>query len=226
MAEAAVHGIDVSHYQGSIDWGAVAKSGIDFAFIKATDGAGAGDPMFASNWKGARDAGIRRGAYHFFRPLIGALQQAQRFISKLGGDWGELAPVLDFEILDGASANAALDAARRWMETVEEACGRKPILYTGPALWTSSLHDSQLFAEHPLWIAQYTSAPQPRVPKAWKEWTFWQHSEKRAVPGISGPVDLNRFHGTLMELDALCARISIKSATAGSWRQDQVRAER
>lgn len=216
MAEVAVHGIDVSHYQGSIDWNAVAKSGIDFAFIKATDGIGAGDPMFAANWKGARDARVRRGAYHFFRPLTDALQQAKRFIGKVDSDWGEVPPVLDFEVLGGASPNGALEAAKQWMDAVAETCGRKPILYTGPAFWTSSVHDSQLFTEYPLWIAQYTDAPQPHVPTAWQQWTFWQHSEHGSVPGIAGPVDLNRFHGTLVELEALCVRISIKSATAGS----------
>ncbi len=216
MAEAVVHGIDVSHYQGTIDWNDVAKSGMAFAFIKATDGIGAGDPMFATNWKAARQAGLRRGAYHFFRPLTDALQQADNFIARLDGDWGELPPVLDFELLGGAYPNQAPEAAKQWMETIEAACGRKPIVYTGPAFWISSLHDSQLFADHPLWIAQYTSAPQPRMPSAWKAWTFWQHSEKGQVPGIHGPVDLNRFNGTLTELDALCARISMKSATAVS----------
>lgn len=211
----AVVGIDVSHYQGKVDWQAVAKSGISFVFIKATDGV-THDPLFASHWNGAREAGLKRGAYHFFRPLPDTLQQATALIGALGSEWGELPPVLDFELLGGAHADEALKAAMQWMQTLRESCGRAPILYTGFSFWTSSLHDSPLFAEHPLWIAQYSSTMQPRIPNAWKTWTFWQHSEKGQVKGIKGPVDLNRFNGTFMELEALCARISIKSATAGS----------
>lgn len=216
MAEAVVHGIDVSHYQGKIDWREVAASGSAFAFIKATDGLCTNDAMFASNWKAAREAGLRRGAYHFFRPLTNSLQQADRFITAVGSDWGELPPVLDFEVLGDASPDQALGAAKRWMDAVGTACGRKPVLYTGPAFWTSTLHDPQLFAEHPLWIAHYTDAPRPRIPSAWKAWTFWQHSEKGRVPGVNSPVDLNRFNGTVTELDGLDARISMKSATAVS----------
>lgn len=215
MAEAMVQGIDVSHFQGTIDWAEVAKAGKAFAFIKATDGCGVGDPMFRANWSRARAAGLRRGAYHFFRAQQDAKRQAKHFIATLGDDRGELPPVLDFESLDDTSAEEALRGAQRWMELVEEASRRKPILYTGPAFWCASLHESSLLAEYPLWIAHYTVAIQPHVPSAWKRWTFWQHSEKGLAPGIGGPVDLDRFNGTLTELDLPCARIQEKSATIG-----------
>jgi lysozyme len=217
----SVQGIDVSHFQGRIDWAAVAQGGMKFAFIKATDGtAGDGtagiDPLFRANWNQARDAGLKRGAYHFFRAQQDSERQARNFLAAIENDRGELPPVLDFELLGGASAQAAIAASRRWMEIVEKACQRKPMLYTGPAFWNTSLDSSSLLAEYPLWIAHYTTDTQPRVPSAWKQWTFWQYSEKGSVPGISGPVDRDCFNGTLMELDLCCARIQEKEEAMGA----------
>lgn len=216
MAEAKIQGIDVSHYQGAIDWKAVAKAGMVFAFIKATDGVGGSDLRFSANWIGARAAGLRRGAYHFFRAQQYSERQAQRFLAMLGDDAGELPPVLDFEILGDVSADQALRGAKRWMDMVEQACGRKPILYTGPAFWQKALGGSSQFAHHELWIAHYTTNRQPNLPAAWDRWTFWQYSEKGNVPGIQGPVDLDYFHGNLTELDDLCGRIQEKSVVIGS----------
>ncbi len=209
MTDGTVQGIDVSHYQGKVNWNEVAKAGKAFAFIKATDGI-ASDPMFAVNWPNAEAAGFRRGGYHFFRALSDPLRQANHFLRQVEDDPGELPPVLDFEMLGSASVDQALCAARIWMKAVEEATGRKPILYTGPAFWSACLN-SAMFANHPLWISHYTLAAQPRIPPVWKTWDFWQYSEKGVVPGISGPVDLNCFNGTLMELDAFGARIQLKS---------------
>jgi lysozyme len=205
-----VQGIDVSHFQGKIDWQAVAIGGKAFTFIKATDGESGIDPLFRANWSQAHAAGLKRGAYHFLRPQQDPESQARNFLAALNDDPGELPPVLDFELLGGTQPPQALTSALRWMQIVEHACGRKPVLYTGPSFWRSALGSSSLLAEHPLWIAHYTTAPQPQIPQGWKDWTFWQYAEKGSVPGISGPVDLNRFHGTLMELEALCARIQNK----------------
>ena len=215
MAEAMVQGIDVSHFQGTIDWNEVAKAGRDFAFIKATDGCVGVDPMFKANWQAARAAGLRRGAYHFFRPQQDSERQAFRVIEMLGNDMGELPVVLDFERLGDTSAEEGLRGAMRWMEVVEQASGRKPILYTGPVFWEAVLSDSTLFADYPLWIAHYTMATKPHIPAAWNRWTFWQHSEKGAVKGIKGAVDLDRFHGTLTELDVPGERIQEKIAAIG-----------
>jgi len=216
MAEVWVKGIDVSHYQGVIDWSAVSKSGIEFAFIKSTDGVAKTDPMFCRNWQAARDNGIRRGAYHFFRAEQDPERQAQLFLAMLKGEWGELPPVLDFELSGGVSNEEGLSRAKTWMIEVKEATGLKPILYTGPAFWRSTMKDACNFGNFPLWIAHYTAAPEPSLPRAWNRWAFWQHSEKGTVPGINGPVDLDLFNGNLMELDHLCGRITSKSAIAGS----------
>lgn len=211
-----VSGIDVSHYQGRIDWPKVAESGVRFAFIKAMDGLVAVDGMFGTNWNAARVAKVERGAYHFFRAEQDAEQQAKLFISRLSDDWGELPPVLDFEMLGKATAEQALKAAEHWMQLVEEASGRRPILYTCSSFWRAQVNDSHSFSTYPLWIANYTTLVQPMLPSGWKQWTFWQHSEQGRVPGINGPVDLDRFCGNAMELEAWRQRISIMSATAGS----------
>ena len=113
MAEAVIEGIDVSHYQGTIDWSKVAGAGKTFAFIKASDGTVGADPTFAYNWSRARQAGLRRGAYHFFRPITDALQQAQHFLRQLGDDHGELPPVLDFELLGPLPGSLSYDYLRR-----------------------------------------------------------------------------------------------------------------
>jgi lysozyme len=213
IVELRAKGIDVSHYQGQIDWQAVAGAGIEFVFIKATDGCRFEDPMFETNWQGAGEAAIRRGAYHFFRPQQDATQQAKNFLSAITGQTGELPPVLDFELLAGMSVDEAQHRAETWMQVVERETRAKPILYTGPSFWRDSLNNSELFAQHPLWIAHYTGAERPILPIAWAEWTFWQHSEKGFVPGIKGPVDLNWFCGTATELDCICARINVQEVT-------------
>jgi lysozyme len=210
-----VCGIDVSHFQGLIDWRKAAELDVKFAFIKATDGIAGIDAMFDTNWLASKAAGVRRGAYHFFRAEQDAERQAQSFISKLNEDWGELPGVLDFEVLGSASADQALNGVMCWMELVEAASGRMPLLYTGPSFWKTQVKDSNAFSTHALWIAHYTSALRPALPSAWKQWTFWQYSEQGNVPGIKGPVDLDRFSGNVMELEALGARINTMKATAG-----------
>jgi lysozyme len=216
MTEQRVSGIDVSHFQGTIDWNAVAKADIAFAFIKATDGEHGNDPLFGANWSKAREAGLKRGAYHFFRAQQDPERQAQRFLAMLGTDPGELPPVLDFEVLGEASPEQGLSGAQRWAEIVEKRSGRTPMLYTGPAFWNTTLKASAILSDHALWIAHYTSANQPKLPSPWRDWTFWQYSEKGRIPGIHGPVDLDCFNGTLTELDDLCERIEQKSAAIGS----------
>ncbi|MGZ4787934.1 MAG: glycoside hydrolase family 25 protein [Terriglobales bacterium] len=216
MAEERVRGIDVSHYQGVIDWTEVAKAGVEFAFTKATDGMSGSDSMFQRNWTRAQAAGLRRGAYHFFRAQQDSERQAQCFVAMLREDRGELPPVLDFETLTGACVEQALRGAQRWMEIVEEECGRKPILYTGPAFWMTNLAGSSVFADYSLWIAHYTKVSKPNVPSAWRDWTFWQYSEQGSIPGVLGPVDLDYFAGNITELDAFCGRIYQKSAAIGS----------
>ncbi|HEY0478796.1 MAG TPA: GH25 family lysozyme [Kofleriaceae bacterium] len=193
-------GIDVSYYQEAIDWPRVRRAGIRFAFIRLSDGAALRDPRFAANWAEAGRAGVLRGAYLFFRPDQSVEAQADVMIAALRGrDRGDLPPVLDVEV-DGSLAASELAArARAWIDRVRAGLRVEPIVYTGGDLWRNGGADA--LAAQPLWIAHYTQGC-PALPAPWAHWTFWQHTDRGAVPGIDGAVDLDLFAGSLGELDA------------------------
>ena len=153
-------GIDVSHWQGAIDWPRVADDGVAFAFIKATEGGDYVDPRFAANWAGAAQAGVMRGAYHFYRPQPDAAAQAEHFLRTVQLRAGDLPPVLDVEVTDGRSASAIAAGVRTWLETVERATGRRPIVYTRAGFWNQV---GGGFGAYPLWVAHYgVAAPASR----------------------------------------------------------------
>lgn len=195
-------GIDVSHWQGTVDWNTVSAEGIEFAFIKATEGGDYTDPRFAANWAGARRAGVVRGAYHFFRPQTDAMAQAAHFLRTVQLAPGDLPPVLDVEVTDGRSADVVAAGVRTWLREVERATGRRPVIYTRASFWTAQM-GAQL-GDYPLWVAHYGAA-EPNIPSGWSGWTFWQHSDAGRVAGISGDVDLNWFNGGRDELDAFAS---------------------
>jgi len=208
---ATVPGIDVSYWDAGIDWPKVRATGQRYVFVKATEGDFYADPTFDDNWLGAKKAGLLRGAYHFFRCNVDPKKQAAKFIDyvKTMNDNGELPPVLDLESNDGQSKDKVISRARTWLDLVETAFGKKPIIYSGqyflqdyfseagggPPAWTR---------EYPLWLAQYPNnyveGMQPYLPRGWFKWTFWQYSEKGKVNGINANVDLNVFNGSLEEL--------------------------
>jgi lysozyme len=180
-------GVDVSHYQGEVDWPAVAEDGVCFAFIKATDGVDEVDPRFTQNWAGAKAAGILRGGYHFFRPSLDAQRQAEHFLSVITMDDLALPPALDIEVTDGVGQAALQAGIRTWLEAVEAALGCRPVVYTDPSFWRDNVAAD--FSDCPLWLACYAS--EPEVPPTWQAWTFWQHSDCGKVNGVSGQVDLD-----------------------------------
>lgn len=182
-------GIDVSYYQGEIDWERVRGSGVEFAFIRVSDGEDVPDPMFELNWGGAKSAGVHRGMYQFFRPSAGIIEQADLVIAmaKKRGT-GELAPVLDIEDDAGLPPVVVAKRARQWLDHVKKALHVEPIVYTYPDFWRRGGGD--VLATQPLWLAHYTTAC-PTVPAPWKTWQFWQHSDRGRVPGITGAVDLD-----------------------------------
>ena len=195
-------GIDVSHYQGAVDWPAVAASGVRFAFIKATDGVEDIDPHFAHNWAGTKGAGIIRGAYHFFRPSLDAQEQAAHFLRVVAMDDLALPPALDVEVTDGLYPPALQAGIRTWLEAVQAAVGCTPIVYTDPSFWRE--HVAADFSAYPLWLACY--AARPEVPAAWSAWTFWQHTDTGNVSSIPGNVDLNYCALSYEDLRKLSAR--------------------
>jgi lysozyme len=200
----ALAGIDVSEYQGEIDWQTVADSGVSFCFVKCTEGAQSSDPMFATNWAAMKSVGIIRSAYHFFVASKDPVVQANNFLRLTQKVWedSDLPPVLDLEKTYFLNPSSIIDRAQIWLNTVERALGRKPILYTFPNFWHEGLGDIQRLSNYPLWIAHYET-DNPWVPGGWKDWVFHQYSESGSTPGIEGDCDLNRFKGNLDDLQKL-----------------------
>ena len=198
-------GIDVSHWQGTINWSKVKAAGMQFAFMKATESTTYTDTQLATNWAGVQAVGMYRGAYHFARPKVGtAPAQAKYFVSKVGSfqGAGTLPPVLDLEASGGLGVTDLRNWTATWLQTVEQLTGRTPIIYVSPAFWEHYLGNSTAFTRYPLWIAHY-GVSTPRVPGGWPTWTFWQRTSSGTVSGISGNVDMNRFNGTTAQLASL-----------------------
>ncbi len=198
-----VFGIDVSKWQGTIDWRQVAADGVKYAIIRISDGPNVLDGKFVANWAGALEHGIPRGSYQFFRQDEDPVVQADIVIDyhqRYG--LGELPPVIDVESTDGADSATMVRNIRAWLDRVEAALGVQPIIYTGRYFWNGNV-DSTAFSDYPLWHAQYTGAACPNIAAAWSRWTLWQYSSTGTVAGISGGVDMNRFNGTEAELLAM-----------------------
>ncbi len=195
VAETAVtyEGIDVSHYQGQVDWTQVKAAGTFFAFAKATQGTSEVDPEFANNWAGIRAAGLVRGAYHFMDPKEDAATQAQHFLATVQLEPGDLPPVLDVEITEGMAVEGLDEAVRTWLEAVQAATGVQPIIYSDESFLGTEL--AKGFGAYPLWVAAYSPSPPP-PPAGWTAWTFWQYSQSGKVSGVDGDVDRDRYQGT------------------------------
>ncbi len=193
-------GIDVSHWQKEISWQAVKDAGISFAFAKATEANSFVDPQFDRNWQAMRDAGVLRGAYHFFRPTVDAAEQARHFADVQGQlKEDDLPPALDLETRDGVSKQDLIQGARTWLLEVEERLERRPLIYSAPFFWEQHLVENGVApdwtAEYSLWIANY-EVFRPVIPTGFHTWTFWQFTDKGAIGGIDGNVDVNWFNGT------------------------------
>ena len=138
-----MRGVDVSYYQGDIDWNAAHSAGIAFAITRVSDGKGFKDPTFAQNWKGMRDAGVVRGLYQFFRPKQDPIAQADLAIAMLndagGLQKGDLPLMLDIEVNDGVAPGTILARAQAWLEHVQAVTGVVPMIYTGPGYWAQFL---------------------------------------------------------------------------------------
>ncbi len=213
-----VDGLDVSHWQGDIDWPKVVDAGYVFTFVKATEGTGWTDPKFLENIREGAEAGEMMGVYHFARPDYGysAKDEAEHFLNVVG-DYlksGYLRPVLDIEVGDDFSKHELTAWVMEWMETVEKRAGVEPLIYTG--LWRANTYFTEEVTKYDLWIAYWSCEPEPTfdMPPTgkWADWSFWQYygpggCGKNAgyVPGIEKNIDLNIFNGVesgLLEYDA------------------------
>jgi lysozyme len=194
-----VVGIDVSEYQGEIDWQILDaienKYPIQFVFIRATVGKDRVDKTFQENWLGAKKNKLLRGAYHYYRPNENSLEQAALFIKTVRLHKGDLPPVLDIERLAETQSMARLKVGlRRWLEAVETHYKVKPIIYTGEKYYDDFLKEE--FSDYLFWIANYNFYRE----RIEEDWLFWQFTEKGTVPGIRGNVDVNIYNGDLQQL--------------------------
>jgi len=195
-----VEGIDVSWYQKTIDWKEVATTKV-FAFIKATEGASLEDKLFTTNWTAARNAGLLRGAYHFFHPSADAIKQAEFFLSTVVTC--EMPPVLDVEASDNVPSARLVDGVNRWVEHITNRL-RRPLIYASPSFW-QRLPASDIEQKADLWIAEWEIEHPTKIGN-WPGWSFWQYTSRGSVPGIAGSVDLNRFNGSIDDLHAYLTR--------------------
>ncbi|MDX9999888.1 MAG: glycoside hydrolase family 25 protein [Polyangia bacterium] len=194
-------GIDVSTWQGAINWDQVAAAGIRFAIIRVSDGTTYPDSRFAYNWSEARRVGITRGAYQFFRPNQNAVAQANLLLNMMGTlQPGDLPPTIDVEATGGMSPSAIASGIQQWISTVQSATGTRPIIYTGKYFWQDYVQSSA-FSGYPLWIANW-GVTCPNIPDQWSTWVFHQYTDSGTVSGISGYVDRNRFNGDAAALAA------------------------
>lgn len=199
----AIHGIDVSRYQKTINWPSVQEMEvknikIGFAFIKATEGESLIDPQFRRNWLHAKKATIPRGAYHFFIASRSPKKQALNFIRTVKLQPGDFPPVLDVETLNGMPIPELKIKVKEWLDIVEAHYGVKPIIYTNASFYTNYLGSA--FDDYPLWVAHYLQKNAPRIKRSWH---LWQHSESGRVNGVSASVDFNVFNGDSLALENL-----------------------
>lgn len=184
-------GIDVSHYQGAIDWAKARAAGIVFAYIKSSEGAATEDSLFRQNWTNAKQAGVLRGAYHFYRFADNPIVQADFVLAQLGADRGELAIAVDVE--ESVSPVNLQTTVKVFCERVLEVTGQRCAIYIGNWWWTPTrIGGPQAWVkDYPLWIAFWSTGPAPTIPKDWPAWSFWQHSNSGRVAGIGTAVDLD-----------------------------------
>ncbi|MCP9755217.1 glycoside hydrolase [Lacihabitans sp. CCS-44] len=199
-----IHGIDVSHHQRNVDWQKIAEHDdfkVSFCFLKATEGSTFQDTKFKTYWNECKEAGIARGAYHFYHPTRNASDQAKNFIKSVKLTRGDLAPVLDFE-KDSPSANVATvrKSLTKWLQIVEKYYGVKPIIYTNTFIYKKYIKGH--FKGNPLWLADYKSGNIHSLVKN-PNLKIWQYTEKGRVAGIPGHVDINAFVGAEEDFESL-----------------------
>ena len=197
-----IHGIDISHHQGRINWdklkdeGMINKCPIRFIMIKATEGATQSDENFHENFYQARENGFTRGAYHFYSVHSPAEQQAYNFLKVAKLENGDLPPVLDVEHKPKNQTDAEFKASvLQWLDIMEKHYQVKPIIYTYFKFKMRYLSDS-IFNDYPYWIAHYY-VDSLEYKGSWK---FWQHTDAGRLPGIKGNVDFNIYNGSYYDL--------------------------
>lgn len=192
------YGVDVSSFQGTIDWSQAAASGIAFGYARVADGTTFVDPDFSTNFAGMKAAGLKAGGYLFFEPNQDPVAQANALVSGIeqaGFTPGDLVPMLDVEVSDGQSASTVAANLQTAGNRIHTELGVYPLVYASPNGW-DTIVGSSAFASWPLWIANW-GVSCPSIPSAWSTWELWQYADNGSVPGISGSVDQDRDNGSL-----------------------------
>lgn len=193
-------GIDVSRWQGAINWTTITAGGYRFAVIRATVGNYYTDSRFYENWRGATENGLLVSAYHVVKPKQSAESQIDRLFDVLDGRTSDLPLVLDVELTDDKDPGMITSVVKGCADAIEQRDGRKPIIYTGSWFWTPNVHHTLDWDQYDLWIAHY-GVSAPTLPQDWTTWKLWQYSEKGSVAGVSSHnTDLNWFNGSYDEL--------------------------
>jgi lysozyme len=209
-----VQGVDVSVYQGAVNWSDVKAAGIDFAIARISDGSDL-DTDFAANWSGMQSAGLVRGAYQYFEPGEDPTTQATIVVNAVGKlAAGDLPVTADMETTGGESAATIAANLQTWAAAVQSGTGKAPMIYTAEGYWNGDV-DSTGFGSNPLWVANW-GVSCPDLPTGWSNWSFWQDSDSGSVNGISGAVDLDEYNGTLAQLQSFAGGGSTTSSDGGT----------
>lgn len=200
--EYPIRGVDVSYYQGEIDWQVLAGEEVEFAFIKATEGSSHTDVKFEENWEASGKTDLKRGAYHFFSFESSGEAQGKHFISVVPRETGMLAPVVDIEFYgdrfyDRPNVEETRKELQSLLDTLEAYYGVKPIIYATESSYSAYVRGA--FDDYPLWIRNVYFSPNMGMPG---KWTFWQYDSEARLAGYSGEeenIDLNVFCGSLEE---------------------------
>jgi lysozyme len=200
----SIHGIDISHFQGEIDWALLRNATIEdspvrFIFIKATEGTNLLDENFNDNFYQAKENNFIRGTYHFYLPTESAREQARYYLKQVHLEPGDLPPVLDIEHKGDLTPAELKNAALTWLRTVEKHYDAKPIIYTNYDFKLKYLND-KAFEKYPYWIAHYYV----NTLKYKGPWRFWQHTDVGKLQGIKGNVDFDVYNGSMYDLQKFC----------------------
>lgn len=187
-----VLGVDISHHSGDVDWARVKAAGYQFAYVKASEGVDNPDARFAAHWQALADAGLPRGAYHYYVTEDDPEAQARLFLSRLGDAPGDLPPVVDLEALGhGTQVENLTGELIRYLEAVHKGTGMRPMIYTNPRFWDHYYHPD--FSEYSLWLGEY-GVVLPKVPFGWERWDLWQFAGDQKVDGVEKTADISRLH--------------------------------
>lgn len=193
-----LHGIDISRWQGKIDFSRVRESGIRLVYIKATQGNGYVDPDFERNYREAEKERLAIGFYHYVtaHTTTEARNEARFFASHIKGKSQHARPVMDFEVFGDLSRAEIREIALHFLIALEEETGHKPAIYSDASNASATFADDR-FREYPLWIADY-GVTRPDMENPWHRWSGWQYTDRGRVDGIAGAVDRDYFRKEIL----------------------------